>query len=340
MELLCFAHKNEAGFFLKNLSPIHIEENLWQCREDLMLLITGEGIWNTLFKLPRILERYNIKKMTNLGCAGLLRVDQDVYLKQTHAVRWVTGEKTKNDAHFQSFELSSSGIDCISAYDRVKEEKYKSHLSNFAQIVDRELWALAKLAKEYKLPLQSFKYISDLANHQNICHSVSQEAEQISKNLYDFWVKNTTTTTFKETGDILSEKLFHFTNSQKSKWLKDLNFLKSKFIPLSIEDILQKKLDIHSLIEKDIRPKERTKLLLQKSFELLNPYQFSVQKKIDSLLLKEELKTLNISYDKNLDKKGLKLNIYINNQKDLDQLLLNLSKLPVNEVNEIIEGNF
>jgi hypothetical protein len=56
-------------------------------------------------------------------------------------------------------------------------------------MVDRELWACGSVCGFFKLPLKSYKLISDRAGSDSSIHKVKNRADEFSKHLFDFYKK-------------------------------------------------------------------------------------------------------------------------------------------------------
>jgi hypothetical protein len=159
-KLLVFAHRPEAQSFLKNhsLKPIQADHIDIYVSDEYYLLITGEGVLNAISKTTIILSKFqDIKEIWNFGIAGGLTSH---FIKKEHIyqIRTSYGELGE-EIQFKSFSTAnkSSELDCISASKRVLNEKKATHLANFAQIVDRELWGIGLIAREFKIPFYAAK---------------------------------------------------------------------------------------------------------------------------------------------------------------------------------------
>ncbi|MCK5032815.1 MAG: hypothetical protein KAS18_04250, partial [Calditrichia bacterium] len=95
-------------------------------------------------------------------------------------------KKENENETFQSSDVYAN-IDCISALNRVHDVVYRNKLFARAQIVDRELWACAKICNNYQLPFYSFKLISDYAGSTTGLNKIIQKSKGYSKKLFDFY---------------------------------------------------------------------------------------------------------------------------------------------------------
>jgi len=186
MNLLTFAHRGEAQHFLKNddYKPLEFEFKGLYKNERNYLLITGEGLQSTEERMSALLSQPNltIYKVINLGIAGTF--DENLKLESVHSVKLI--KKEDESETFQSSDVYADII-CISAFNRVLNVEYKNNLAKRAQIVDRELWAYAKVCNKYQIPIYSFKLISDYAGDTTDFHQIIQKSKEHSKKLYDYY---------------------------------------------------------------------------------------------------------------------------------------------------------
>jgi len=184
MKLLTFAHHGEAQHFLNcdNFQPIEfLFDNLFKNKTN-YLLLTGEGLEATHKRLEVVLSSFRgkISEVINLGIAGALT--DDIELESVHHVNRV---KKEDENKCYQIQDKKSGLDCISALNRVQDVNYKNKLSAEAQIVDRELWAIADICSRYNLPISSIKLISDYAGKTTDTKSIILKAKEFSKILYN-----------------------------------------------------------------------------------------------------------------------------------------------------------
>jgi nucleoside phosphorylase len=192
MLLLTFAHKDEAAVFIerKHGLPVDFSFSGLYRGEDQLLLLTGEGVTATLKKVHSVCDYFGNKvhQVINLGIAGSL--SSELQVNQIYGIRKVfyepylhTAEKTYTTAN------NRASFDCITSFHTVSTPEYARELAMFAQIVDRELWAIAHICKSYHLPLQAYKLISDRAGDQTLPETICSKAEEYSLHLFDFYKK-------------------------------------------------------------------------------------------------------------------------------------------------------
>ncbi len=186
MKLFTFAYKSEAHSFIKNDAFQKVNEpvnGLYRNAND-FLLITGEGIDSTNRKLTKFFSEYkiNLSNVFNLGIAGSL--DKNLNLESVNSIRKVYLEDGKES--FFSADTNAN-IDCITAKNRVMDKKYANQLSPIASLVDRELWACAKVCYRFQLPFLSIKLISDYAGTTTSTEQIIKRAKEFSQKLFEHY---------------------------------------------------------------------------------------------------------------------------------------------------------
>ncbi len=333
--LLTFAHRNEAMFFLTNESCQNIDNpfNLaFFKNEKYFLLITGEGDYPTFFSLSFVLATFHsqINKIYNLGAAGSL--DLQVKINEIHSIRTVYQQRWQKKLEFKSFSSSDpeAKIDCVSAAKRINSNEDKEVIEQFAAIVDRELWSIAYLAKLYKIPWIAFKYISDLANNENICEDVTSLANQISSSLYNYFLNcqkdfNTTTEEKIETPP------GHFTESMWREYLKLSKSIKIKCNDFNLETLFKKHAEI-----KD--KKQMAQAILVDMRELLNPFNSQFNKELISLCSEFISSGCQLKIPKDIEREQTTLSIPLNLLTNKKTLLRNIEQFDVEKMNKIFDG--
>jgi nucleoside phosphorylase len=200
MQLLTFAHKNEAAAFFhfhqfvleKDGSDLYFDGQHY-------LLITGEGLWDSLIKISLTLQYLEkksilISHILNLGVAGSLRNDLKKF--EVYQIRTTYAAFSSANPEFHSYttdplipEDDIKILDCLSCHQRILNKQEKENLMPYAHIVDRELWAQAKFAEAQKIPWNSLKIISDELEEENICELIQEQAHEFSYKLYLAWQK-------------------------------------------------------------------------------------------------------------------------------------------------------
>ncbi len=155
--------------------------------EDLYLLVTGEGIFETLSKVSATLAKYQneISSVHNYGVAGALhkKLDLDQIVKVQSVCLW-EGSRPG----FKIFKINpclAEEIKCISSMIRIVNDEDAAKLRPFSAIVDMELWGLAKACDLFKIPLESTKLISDYAGVETVCVDIKKKSLEYSQKLFD-----------------------------------------------------------------------------------------------------------------------------------------------------------
>ena len=192
MLLLTIAHKEEGSVFIERKHTLPVEfsfPGLYRS-EDQLLLLTGEGVTSTLKKVHSVLEYFGnkIDRVINIGIAGSLR--SDLQINQFYGIRKVFYEPyLQNPEKTYSTGNERAAFDCITSFQTVKSNEYARQLAMFAQIVDRELWAMAHICKSFNLPFSAYKLISDQAVEQTDQEAIRRKAKEYSLHLFDFYKK-------------------------------------------------------------------------------------------------------------------------------------------------------
>jgi nucleoside phosphorylase len=350
MKLLTFAHSGEAQAFLTRFPfkalPFFFD-GLLKC-DDYYLLITGEGPHSASEKTTAVLSVFNfeITHVYNLGVAGSL--NEKIKKDDLIWVRTAYAHHAENCV-FKSFTSSNKIAvnDCITAYVRVLDLEEKKKLSQFANIVDRELWAVASAAQLFKKPFLALKIISDdLSNSQDlanreICQFVKEEAPMFSEKLLSTFLSeeqhHRTRKTQIVSNNFLDDPDFYFTTSQERKLLSTTEGLRLKGLLL---DDLIKHPEIVALKEMEKLPKERTRLLLVHLSTLLNPISVKIRASLQDCLLPLIEASINPSFDPEFEEDYLNLSIKIQSSRELEQVKNALKIFSYEEFKAVFEGKF
>ncbi len=343
MRLLTFAHRGEAQSFLSAypFRPVDFFFDGLLKSDDYYLLITGEGPHNASEKTISVLAAFasEITDVYNIGVAGSLNPK----LKKYDLV-WI---RTAYAHHAEKLEFKSfsshnpsAANDCITAYHRILDSDEKLKFSHFANLVDRELWAVASAATLFKKPFQSLKIISDdLDIEGEVCKFVKNEAPLFSEKLlkeFQNVVNNTPeeTIVLKDTFDF-SE--FYFTTSQERKLKSTLDGLKLKGVDL---EMLLNQEEVKDIKKLDKIPKERTRLLLQFLNDQLNPISVKIRASLEDVLTPLEDAKITPSYDNEFEQDWLALSMRIQSTRDLEKIKNALKIFSYEDFQKIFEGNF
>lgn len=328
MNLLIFAHRGEAQEFIKNLALKSAGKDLY-LNEDFVLLITGEGIYEAFTKLGPVLGEYPIKKAFNLGIAGAL--EDTISLDDFHEIKTVychTGRPL-----FQSFTLDhqKDALDLITSDERVLSNTHAMKLSNFAPLVDRELWAIAKLCNEKSIPLRSFKLISDMAGGATDCFDLKQKAMEFSTKLLEFWL-TLEQPKHSEDSELLPPMPMSFTQKARYKAL-------TKSIKLSDLDFKALEENILNDLGPSLTAKQKANALLDSLELVTNPVKLATKTKFDKLSTPASEIGAKLIFDKSFEKKKFTLQMEINDQKNIENLSKLADKLKFSDFEKVWNGD-
>jgi hypothetical protein len=322
MELLVFAHRGEAQTFIKELKAKALNESLYQFKDGL-IYICNEGIYDVLSSLGYIINFYQVTQVINYGIAGTLNSDlslnsiceiRTVYLEQEHAIE------------FKSFTLNNlAEYDCITSFSRVLDNAHAQKLKPIADIVDRELWSIAKVCKLYNKNLNAFKLISDLAGDKTDCFDLKSRALELSQKLYQHYIKREIIIS-----DISAPKELPFNASQYQ--INQFNKL-IKLIDQQTYTTILAKLD-----HIEASDKEKTNILLDEIKKILYPFKYKIINQIEKQLLPLKEAGFNTKYDQNLEKEKLALSLEVNSQKNITDAQNALSEFNYDEFLKIFQG--
>jgi nucleoside phosphorylase len=251
--LLVFAHKAEAQAFMagsERLSDSHYSGPSFD------ICLSGEGRQNVSEVLSAQLSRVSYSKVINLGCVASL-TDRYKVMEITE-VAVVYQHIHQKAFEYRSFNLDGAFSDsssfpaiCISLQERLKaDQAMKEYLSFFADVADRELWAVASVCKRHQIPLAAVKIVSDDTSQS--CQSVRDRAQELSLRLYEYLHASTLLETQAIETDPLKDFPFYATLSQKQRLKRLLTFVKADRLQNLVAEIEQK----------SVSSKQKTSLLI------------------------------------------------------------------------------
>jgi nucleoside phosphorylase len=347
MKLLTFAHRGEAQAFLSAYSfkPVDFFFDGLLKSDEYYLLITGEGPHSASEKTISVLAKLNteITEVYNLGVAGSLNPK----LKKFDLI-WIRTAYAHHaeKCEFKSYSSNSAKAanDCMTAFSRVLDLTEKKKLSHFANIVDRELWAVASAANLFKKPYSALKIISDemVEAELDICKFVKEEAPLYSEKLLNEFQNHRENKIqkiepIKSDSPFLRDPAFYFTTSQIRKLNSTLDGLRLK--GLSLPSLI-KEPTIINIKDLELLPKERTRLLLEFLGEKLNPISVKIKASIkDSLSPLHDAKILTTN-DPEFEENWLNLSMKIQSSRDLEKIKNALKIFSYEDFKKIFDGNF
>lgn len=318
MDLLVFAHRGEAQSFIKHHK--FQDENLYR-GVTYCVLITGEGIWEAT-KLGRYLS--DIDRVINLGIAGALTRDlklEEIYPIRTHYL--YEYEKPQ----FKSFSNELDGqLDCITCLDRILDDKLANTLSNFAQIVDREAWMLAKISQDAGIPFESYKLISDYAGRETACFDIKEKAKEYSDTLFDYYQSLSKPNIEENPIDLPFECSF----TQKKRILKLIGSLQKKFHN-----------DLTFYTERLGFPKDKKAVnqFIEKLEKELNPLLSQINERLVAIEKPFNDIGAQLSFDPKLEKKKFRLSMEINDARNIEKLVSVLKDFNYSEIDNLWNGD-
>ena len=343
MNLLIFAHRKEAEAFIDHLhfKPINFYFDGLMKNDRDFLLITGEGLTAASEKTVAVLSQFRseINQIINLGIAGGL--NPKLKKGNIYSIR-TSYAKFNERPEFKSYSSnhSSPEYDCISLNQRALNYNNKKDLIPFADLVDRELWAIGSSAHLFKLPFLSFKYISDELNDEEFCKLVIQESEIISRQLLQHYLE--LDKIYFEKSNILSKSSIYnhsslyFTVTQSRQLDHYLNLLKNKNFD---DNLFLEKREIKNILSLEISPKEKSKLVLEQLLLEVNPIHQRISQVLNEEIGKLKKVGLQAQFDKTFESNELMITFKVKNNSDLEFYLKSLSTVDMNRFEAIFKGD-
>lgn len=343
-KLLIFAHRGEAQVWfdqLKFKSEPFIDDGLWQS-EDSFLLISDEGLQKTTEKLAILLARRGeeISEIINLGVVG--KLNQKLEIGKVYPIR-TCYYFLKDQAQYKSFHLNAEGVDCISSHQRLLNIKQYDELKNFADVVDRELWAICSVAAIFKIQVQAFKLISDDAGFSETikCHTIQENAFDYSLTLFNFYksivqVHEHDSHIHLELKAIQNDQ-FYFTRSMQQQLQSLVVKLKQKD---KLNDDLWNKIDFTNLIQMKMKPKDRSLEFIKRLNEQLNPLQTMLKKKLQILTEPYEQKKISFHFSQDFEDPSFQLQLQITANSNINELTDTLKQVPVQKIISVLNGEW
>ena len=330
-----------------NLQPLPLSfATAWQ-GEGVYVLLTGEGIEQASRTLAAFCGRYeaNISSIINLGLAGGLAAQ--LTGGEVYRVRTIYAAKYAEQVEYQSYSSSEGKAlhDCISARARVLDTQASTSLANFAALVDRELWGLAAVAAQFKLPWRAAKLVSEIVFDNEICQRARAAREQHSAALYAFWQKNLSSVppppcdTMAECLVALRQRGFYFTQALQDKVVALLHSLALQRGWQADEMLadLVKQAAVEKIVKNSPHPKQRTKLLLQHLQALHDPFRVQFNQRLATITapLRQVAK---VSHHEDFANDDLTISSTIKNAGDLTTLQQALADFDYQRYHNLLNG--
>lgn len=324
MTLLVFAHRGEAQTFIKELNAKSITQNTYQYEEG-FIYICSEGIYDVLVELPLIIKEFSIKQIINYGIAGSLSTQLNV--NEIYSISGIYLEDN-NQLEFKSFSLDGE-IECISAHKRVLNKEYANKLRPIAKIVDRELWAIAKVSNNLNISLKAYKLISDIAGENTDCFDLKERAKEFSSFMYEHFTKiqDKPIEVNSEHTDIeLPFQMSQYQNNILRKLIKEIDQNElNELIKKYTKSNRVHKSDVNDFID-DLRKN-------------LYPLKYKMKEEVEEYLSPFTKHGFRVNYDENFEKEKLSLNIEINSQKNIEDAIIALRDFQYSSFIKIYKGD-
>ena len=231
--LYVFAHKGEAQCFAERLKP---GDDLFICAEGCF-----EALMRLSFYLGSNKNRFDI--LCNAGvCASLT----DTFKRGSlHAPFAFYGARSTSDFYYSSFSSAAprSKGEILSVDKRVHSEEDRRFYSMYADLLDRESYACAKIAKYSGLAFVCCKIVSDFAQSSDasFCENIRSDALSYSRDLYEFHLDHVedlknkilrNSQKFYEAANLLSllNPNFYFTKAMRDSFHKKILGTDNKYI--------------------------------------------------------------------------------------------------------------
>jgi nucleoside phosphorylase len=343
MRLIVFAHRAEALTFIKQGNFKAVEsatKNLYSNSDD-FLLICGEGIFNSLEAVSSALaeNRSTIKSVLNFGIAGSL--DSSIEIDSICEIRTFYAQREK-EVEFKSYSSDAkTKFDCITSSKRALDGKYAEYLSCFAQVVDREAWAIARASNNYNIPFNSYKLISDFAIDNSkdipICDYVKEKAEIYSDKLWRFFLKLEKRTEVENKLLISNYNELYFTVSQYRQYQNILSSLLTKY---SSEKEILEVCALDEILELKLTEKNRSQKLLEKMRELQTPFNHELANKLEEVISPLKKAQLNIKLSKDYESDTFSFSARVSNKEELAMISNALKRFDFEKYKSLLRGNF
>lgn len=340
MKLIVIAHRGEAQEFIKfySMKPMETISNLYQSspdKEKTLLLVCGEGIFEVFTKLPYILGKFAVTQIYNLGIAGSLNATT---LPGSMIEVRTSYNFSNSKVQFESFtgSQSSSVLDCITTDQRVLSDDFANRLKPFADIVDRELWAIAKIAKNQKIPLRSFKLISDVAGNNTNCFDLAAMAKEFSSKMLDHFLVINQQEQDKGNSKVQqecsrTELPFHASFTQTKRIEKLVTKLQ---LPLSELLIL-----FSTQQENQTQSKGKCNKFILFLENKINPINKIIEDQFNAEFAAVKSCGAKVIYDKKLDTKKVSIHFEINSQTNIDKMQQALGRTKFERIEKIWKGH-
>ena len=332
LPLLVFAHRGEAGSFLRKDAPWERCEGKLYQNKRVFLLICGEGVMDAAVHTTAVLSKYgeHISSVVNLGIAGSLcgeiEVDSIVHPRSVYF----------HDGHEMQFSSFQGGgvrpFDLITTSSRVLDADSRDYFSRFGNLVDREAWGICYASKKFHKQCKIFKLITDQSGDPEICQRLREKSVFYSDRLHHFFstidFERFSLCREKETKPPLLPEGFYFALSQKRLFF---NLVSAH--PEGIDKMIE---NIRVTYPKK-SPKEKTKILLRLLQDKLNPTMAKMRKRLRELSKDFQNDQFKVVFDD--DSSNLWINAHIRDIHDFESLKKRLHTLSYRNIRKVLDGD-
>lgn len=346
--MLCFAHRAEAATLISDgFSSDAALPGLLYRRGNTCLLITGEGIEDVSVNLSRALTlKPEVTEIINIGTALHLRKQNHKTSLKTDNIYPVRTAYSASETGpgFKSFTAQYTGnepyIDVITSRERILTGDSAVYLSEFADAVDREIWAVGYVAEKFRLPFSSYKLLLKLPSeneNNSICEKIQNSAAAISDR---FAVMGGNIIEEEKPAGLKQKQFqlpagFYASVSQQNRLDALLPHLLARYS--SLEEALPFK-TFDRLRSEHSKPKQRTTALINLISDLLNPYAVRVRESVSKCLPDNQLSHLSLDVDRQLEKTGLEVRGRLADNSERDRLIDLLRQTDIDHINSILNG--
>jgi hypothetical protein len=329
MYLITMAHLGEAQGVIENFRLKKHLSDVW-LGEEFVLLITGEGPWESATRTALEISRHPLSHILNIGIAGT--VCQKVKIGEIVNVRsvYLVGDQKP---FFKTFQLGATGIDCVTSFERILDPQKAALLSGLGSIVDRELWGVAMAARTAGLPVSSWKMISDDAGSLKACELVQEMAHELSEK-----IAGKLSEKFKEVEVSPLPVGFHMTFTMRHR-------LETLLTKLSLKEGIGREealrlLPLKDLLLEDISSKERSKKLMRYLEQKIDPFRKVVTEVVSSLEKNFQKEGFKLSLDPTLENTKVTISFEAQDDESLKQKSTALKKLSLAPYEKLLNGSF
>ncbi len=333
MQLITMAYLGEAQGVIENFELKKISEYLFE-GENFDLILTGEGPFEAATVTSWALGRKNYSEIINIGIAGSL--DEKLAIGTIAPIR-MHYLVNQGAPQFKSYKSSDEGYDCVTSFERILSPLDAQKLKGIGVIVDREAWGVAQAAKLQKVPMRTFKLISDMAGTLGACEIVKEKKDEWAQLILE-QIKSLMPHGTQTESELPRLEGFHFTFSTTHQFKNYLNKLVIKE-EKSEEEILAS-LPLQTLREEINSPKERARLLLKYMEERLDPVRKVVRLELSKWMTPFEREGIQLQTDPQLEEEKVKVSFEVKSNDELQNKLKKLQDLSLAPYHKILNGDF